>query len=120
MTRIFYTFFLRLFAPLIWAWMAHRARRAGGDWQIFGAERFGSYPQPWDGERPLWVHAVSLGETRASQTLILGLIARGDRVLLTHTTATGRAEGARLFAAEIATPKSLELQIAIPFRKPLV
>ena len=103
MTRIFYTFFLRLFAPLIWAWMAHRARRAGGDWQIFGAERFGSYPQPWDGERPLWVHAVSLGETRASQTLILGLIARGDRVLLTHTTATGRAEGARLFAAEIAT-----------------
>ncbi len=102
MSRIFYTFFLRLLSPLIWAWMAHRARRAGGEWQIFGAERFGAYPQPWDGEDPVWVHAVSLGETRAAQALIVGLLARGDRVLLTHTTATGRAEGARLFAAEIA------------------
>ncbi len=102
MSRIFYTFFLRLLSPLIWAWMAHRARRAGGEWQIFGAERFGAYPQPWDGEDPVWVHAVSLGETRAAQALIVGLLARGDCVLLTHTTATGRAEGARLFAAEIA------------------
>jgi len=102
MSRLFYTFFLRLLSPLIWAWMAHRARRAGGIWQIFGAERFGSYPQPWDGENPVWVHAVSLGETRAAQALIAGLLARGDRVLLTHTTATGRAEGARLFASEIS------------------
>ena len=102
MSHFFYTFLLRLLAPLIWAWMAHRARRAGGDWQIFGAERFGAYPQPWDGESPVWVHAVSLGETRAAQALIAGLIARGERVLLTHTTATGRAEGARLFAAQIA------------------
>jgi 3-deoxy-D-manno-octulosonic-acid transferase len=102
MSRFLYTLLLRLLSPLIWAWMAHRARRAGGDWQIFGAERFGAYPQPWDGESPVWVHAVSLGETRAAQGLIAGLLARGDRVLLTHTTATGRAEGARLFAAEIA------------------
>lgn len=102
MTRIVYTFFLRLFAPAIWVWMHYRARRAGGQWQIFGAERFGAYPQPWDGEPPVWIHAVSLGETRAAQSLIKGLVARGDRILLTHTTATGRAEGARLFAAEIA------------------
>jgi 3-deoxy-D-manno-octulosonic-acid transferase len=102
MSQFFYTFLLRLLSPLIWAWMAHRARRAGGDWQIFGAQRFGAYPQPWDGESPVWVHAVSLGETRAAQALIAGLIARGDRVLLTHTTATGRAEGARLFAVQIA------------------
>ncbi len=102
MSRILYTFFLRLFSPLIWAWMAHRARRAGGEWQIFDAQRFGAYPQPWDGESPVWVHAVSLGETRAAQALVFGLLAGGDRVLLTHTTATGRVEGARLFAAEIA------------------
>jgi len=79
-----------------------RARRAGGDWQIFSAERFGSYALPWDGESPVWVHAVSLGETRAAQTLIRQFIDRGERVLLTHMTATGRAEGARVFAAEIA------------------
>ena len=97
-----YTFLLRLVAPLLWAYMFVRARRAGGDWQIFSAERFGFYALPWDGEAPVWVHAVSLGETRAAQTLIKQLLARGERVLLTHMTATGRAEGARLFAAEIA------------------
>ncbi len=103
MVRIFYTLLLRLLSPLVWAWMVYRARRAGGAWQLFGAERFGSYPQPWDGESPVWVHAVSLGETRAAYGLVMGLMVRGDRVLLTHTTATGRAEGARLFAAEIAS-----------------
>jgi 3-deoxy-D-manno-octulosonic-acid transferase len=98
-----YTLLLRLLSPLIWGWMYWRARRAGGDWQIFSAERFGSYALPWDGEAPVWVHAVSLGETRAAHSLIVSLLSRGDRVLLTHTTPTGRAEGAKLFAAEIAT-----------------
>ncbi len=102
MALILYTFLLRLFSPLVWAWMGWRARRAGGLWQILGAERFGAYTQPWDGEAPVWVHAVSLGETRAAQSLVLDLVSRGDAVLLTHTTPTGRAEGARLFAAEIA------------------
>jgi 3-deoxy-D-manno-octulosonic-acid transferase len=83
--------------------MYWRARRAGGVWQIFSADRFGSYALPWDGEAPLWVHAVSLGETRAAHSLIVSLLSRGDRVLLTHTTPTGRAEGAKLFAVEIAT-----------------
>lgn len=98
-----YTLLLRLLSPLIWGWMYWRARRAGGDWHIFSADRFGSYALPWDGEAPVWVHAVSLGETRAAQSLIVSLLSRGDRVLLTHTTPTGRAEGAKLFAAEIAT-----------------
>ena len=98
-----YTLLLRLLSPLIWGWMYWRARRAGGVWQIFSADRFGSYALPWDGEAPVWVHAVSLGETRAAQSLIVSLLSRGDRVLLTHTTPTGRAEGAKLFAAEIAT-----------------
>jgi 3-deoxy-D-manno-octulosonic-acid transferase len=98
-----YTFLLRLLSPLIWGWMSWRARRAGGDWQIFSADRFGSYALPWDGEAPVWVHAVSLGETRAAQSLIVSMLSRGDRVLLTHTTPTGRAEGAKLFAAEIST-----------------
>jgi 3-deoxy-D-manno-octulosonic-acid transferase len=98
-----YTLLLRLLSPLIWGWMYWRARRAGGDWQIFSADRFGSYALPWDGEAPVWVHAVSLGETRAAHSLIVSLLSRGDRVLLTHMTPTGRAEGAKLFAAEIAT-----------------
>ena len=102
MARIAYTLLLRLASPFVWCWIWHRARRAGGDWDILGAERFGAYPLPWDGAPPVWVHAVSLGETRAALSLIQALVARGDRVLLTHTTATGREQGARSFAAEIA------------------
>jgi len=103
MAQKIYTLLLRFLAPALWVYMALRARRAGGDWQIFSAERFGSYPMPWDGEAPIWVHAVSLGETRAVQSLIVHLISRGERVLLTHMTPTGRAEGARIFASEIAS-----------------
>ena len=49
-----------------------------------------------DGETGrLWIHAVSLGETRAAAALILALrrLQPGLRLLLTHGTATGRAAG---------------------------
>jgi len=60
-------------------------------------ERFGHYAgtaQPG----ALWVHAVSLGETRAAAILIERLrgLQPDLRILLTHGTATGRAEGERL------------------------
>jgi len=60
-------------------------------------ERFGRYAGPTEPGR-LWIHAVSLGETRAAAILIDALRAvRPElRLLLTHGTATGRAEGARL------------------------
>ncbi|MBE7365954.1 3-deoxy-D-manno-octulosonic acid transferase [Ramlibacter pallidus] len=60
-------------------------------------ERFGRYPAATEPGR-LWIHAVSLGETRAA-AILLGVLrdARPDlRILLTHGTATGRAEGQRL------------------------
>ena len=62
------------------------------------AERLGFYP----GRRPmpgaLWLHAVSLGETRAAVPLIDALrAARPElRLLLTHGTATGRTAGRKL------------------------
>jgi len=61
------------------------------------AERLGSY----DGAPSagwLWVHAVSLGETRAAAALVEALrAARPDmRLLLTHGTATGRTAGKAL------------------------
>jgi len=65
-------------------------------------ERFGRYAALANAQRPapgcVWIHAVSLGETRAAAILLDALRARmpGLRVLLTHGTATGRAEGARL------------------------
>lgn len=65
-------------------------------------ERFGCY-SPRDLGRDgqgqwVWVHAVSLGETRAAALLIKALrTAMPDmRLLLTNGTATGREEGAKL------------------------
>jgi len=55
----------------------------------------------WDGAASagwVWVHAVSLGETRAAAALIDALRGArpGMRLLLTHTTATGREAGRAL------------------------
>lgn len=103
MTRVLYTFLLRLLSPLLLAWMGLRARRVGGQWEILGPKRFGYYRRtsPF-GKAPIWVHAVSLGETRAAQPLIQALLSQGHTVLLTHLTYTGRAEGARVFAEAVA------------------
>ncbi|TAG33701.1 MAG: 3-deoxy-D-manno-octulosonic acid transferase [Polaromonas sp.] len=62
-------------------------------------ERFGHYSHPAEAAPELvWVHAVSLGETRTAAVLLKALRARhpGLRLLLTHGTATGRAEGKSL------------------------
>lgn len=68
-------------------------------------ERFGHYTPKDLGRdalgRWVWVHAVSLGETRAAALLVQELRAAipGMRLLLTHGTATGRAEGRKLLQA---------------------
>ena len=61
-------------------------------------ERFGHYTQAPSTGGYVWVHAVSLGETRAAAVLLQALrAAQPDiRILLTHGTATGRAQGASL------------------------
>lgn len=60
-------------------------------------ERFGQYAKAAQ-PGAVWIHAVSLGETRAAAILIdtLRKLRPGVRILLTHGTATGRAEGERL------------------------
>ena len=61
-------------------------------------ERFGHYAQPVTEGGYVWVHAVSLGETRTAAVLLQALrAAQPDiRILLTHGTATGRAQGVSL------------------------
>lgn len=97
--RLIYTLLLLLAAPIVWLWLWSRGRTA--DWQPWAAERFGRYPQPWDGRQPVWVHAVSVGEVRAAKSLIQALALKGETVILTHLTPTGRAEGQRILADEI-------------------
>ncbi|WP_343641640.1 3-deoxy-D-manno-octulosonic acid transferase [Roseateles sp.] len=65
-------------------------------YQAHPAERFGFGAAIEPGS--IWVHAVSLGETRAAAALIERLRhdRPGMRLLLTHTTATGREAGRAL------------------------
>ncbi len=61
-------------------------------------ERLGFYRSEAPSAGWLWVHAVSLGETRAAAALIAALreCRPGLRLLLTHSTATGRETGREL------------------------
>lgn len=116
MVRRIYSVLLVLASPLLLGWMAWRARRAGGDWSVFGGERFGRYARrPSVQPGAVWVHAVSLGETRAAQPLIRTLLDRGHRVLLTHLTATGRAEGRRVYADDIAAGRLRQVWLPYDF-----
>ncbi len=107
---------LALYSLLMWALQPFlrlklrlRARKEPG-YRHAAWERFGRYEessagatQDFGGQRPdagplIWMHAVSLGETRACAVLLQALRRQwpGMRLLLTHSTATGRDEGAKL------------------------
>ncbi len=123
MNSFIYTGLLRVTSPIVFRLLERKARRAGGVWEIRAPERFGHYAQlgsstsPFaNSAAPVWVHAVSLGETRAAQPLIQTLLDQGLPVLLTHMTATGRAMGSSFFEQYIA---SGQLQQAwIPYDLP--
>ena len=89
-----------LVLPLVLARLWWRGRQEPG-YRQHVAERFGRAPAGSLSAMPtLWVHAVSVGETRAAAPLIDALLAAlpRHRILLTHMTPTGRATGAALFA----------------------
>ncbi len=67
------------------------------------AERFGRYDETPVNAPLLWVHAVSVGETRAALPLIQRLQTDYPRaaILLTHMTATGRETGRSLFGDDL-------------------
>jgi 3-deoxy-D-manno-octulosonic-acid transferase len=88
--------------PLVLARLLWRSRKEPGYRRHVG-ERFGFYGACKPPLAPLiWVHAVSVGETRAAEPLIEALLKAypGHALLLTHMTPTGRATGRTLFAHE--------------------
>ena len=94
--RAAYSALLRLATPLYFARLWRRGRHE----PLYRAawnERLGGFSGTAVPGR-LWLHAVSLGETRAAAALIDALRAQrpGLRLLLTHGTATGREAGAAL------------------------
>ncbi len=102
------TFARALYSALAWAaqpLLRRKLRRravAEPGYAVAVPERFGHYTPAdlgRDGQGQwVWIHSVSLGETRAAAILIKALRERLPqmRLLLTHSTATGREEGAKL------------------------
>ena len=90
-----YRLALLLAAPLIPLRLLWRGRRERGYWRHWG-ERLGTGVVPVGA---LWIHAVSVGEMRAAQPLIVALrdARPGAPVLLTCMTPTGRATAESLY-----------------------
>lgn len=100
MIRRLYSLLFYLATPLVWLRLLWRARQQAEYLQHLG-ERYAFYPEksPQTGGRPLiWLHAVSVGETRAAAPLIEALLSAypTHQILLTHMTPTGRAAGNEL------------------------
>jgi len=99
--RVLYTLLLRLALPLVLARLWWRGRREPG-YREFIAERFGRYGGDV-APRVLWIHAVSVGEVRAASPLIRALQAAlpDHAVLLTCTTASGRAMAKQVYGESV-------------------
>jgi 3-deoxy-D-manno-octulosonic-acid transferase len=91
--RVLYSLAWLLALPFAFIYLLWRGRQQPAYHQHW-LERLGFAPQ--SGNRPvIWIHAVSVGETRAAAPLISALRSRypGHDLLLTHATPTGRATG---------------------------
>jgi 3-deoxy-D-manno-octulosonic-acid transferase len=111
LARMAYSSLLRLLTPayLLRLWWRGAKEPA---YRLQLPQRLGFYRRraaPVD----LWIHAVSLGETLAAAPLIDALRAARPqlRLLLTHSTATGQAAGAKLL-------KSQDQQTWLPYDTP--
>ena len=98
MNRLLYSLLFYLAQPLIWMRLAWRARKQPEYLRHLG-ERYGFYPQK-PAAPLLWLHVVSVGETRAAEPLVKALLDEypAHSLLLTHMTPTGRATGGDLLA----------------------
>jgi len=101
MPRFFYHVLLFLmlpFVPLKLVWRGIKQPEYLRHW----GERFGCYTTPVT-KKIIWLHCVSVGETRAAEPLIDALCSRYPdyRILLTHTTPTGRQTSEQLFGDNI-------------------
>lgn len=97
--RALYSLLLYLLVPFVLARLLWRSRRAPA-YRRRWAERFGLFDAPAL-RRPVWVHAVSLGEVLAAVPLVKWLRERGEHVLMTTTTPTGAERVRAVFGADV-------------------
>jgi 3-deoxy-D-manno-octulosonic-acid transferase len=100
--RAVYSTLLHLLVPVALLRLVWRARRQPAYLRHI-PERFGFYSST--AAAPLiWLHAVSVGETRAAEPLVKALRERwpDHHVLLTHMTPTGRGTGEQVFGDSVS------------------
>ena len=109
--RIFYTFGLWLLLPYVFFHLLWRARKQP-EYLKHVSERFGFYSIRSD-KPVIWLHTVSVGETRAAASLVKRLQENypDHQLLLTHTTPTGRATSEQLYGNEV-------LRVYLPYDYP--
>ena len=102
MARFFYSLLVFLMLPWALVHLLWRARRQPEYLSHWG-ERFGHFGHIPVTAPLIWLHAVSVGETRAAQPLIAALRLRYPRhqILITHMTPTGRATSEALFGDSV-------------------
>ncbi len=111
MYRFLYTLLLYLLLPLVPVKLIWRGIRQPEYLRHWG-ERFGFFGRP--SKKPLiWLHCVSVGETRAAEPLVRALMVNYPQhhILLTHGTPTGRATGKALFGDTVQ-------QVYLPYDLP--
>ena len=110
-SRQIYTALLWLLLPYIFFHLVWRARKQP-EYLRHIAERFGFYDIK-SNKTVIWLHTVSVGETRAAASLVQGLQAAypDHQILLTHTTPTGREAGEQLYGDKV-------LRVYLPYDYP--
>jgi 3-deoxy-D-manno-octulosonic-acid transferase len=109
--RIFYTAGLWLLLPYVFFHLLWRARKQPEYLQHI-AERFGFYEVRSD-KPVIWLHTVSVGETRAAANMVKRLQENYPdyQLLLTHTTPTGREASEQLYGDNV-------LRVYLPYDYP--
>lgn len=101
MPHFLYTLLLYIALPFVPLKLLWRGMKQPEYLQHWG-ERFGFYPiKPL--KPVIWIHCVSVGETRAAAPLVKILLSQYPQyqILLTHTTPTGRATSEQLFGNDV-------------------
>lgn len=110
--RLLYTALWYLALPAVFLRMAWRSRRNAG-YRRRWAQRLGFVAPVHEPQRPIWVHAVSVGESVAAAPLIQALHKRYPQhpILVTSTTPTGFDRVRSLFGDQV-------IQAQMPFDLP--
>jgi len=103
--RLIYALIWLMALPLAFMYLLWRSRRQP-EYRRHWRERLGFVPRtsPDTPGRPMiWLHAVSVGETRAAAPIVFALQKHypHHELLLTHATPTGRAAGQELFGDRV-------------------